>query len=84
MGFVPRAGQPGRRKKLSGRVYLGMIGMADTMPYEFWRWELVQETGWTLDQVDALSVKDWNDWLHIRDGKAKARATMRNKNNRSR
>ena len=32
-----------------------MVGMADSMPHEFWRWELIQETGWTLDQVDALS-----------------------------
>lgn len=54
------------------------------MPYEFWRWELVQETGWTLDQVDALSVKDFNDWLHIRDGKAKARGFMSKQRNRSR
>ena len=54
------------------------------MPHEFWRWELVQDTGWTLEQVDALSVKDWNDWLHIRDGKAKARGWMNNKHNRSR
>ena len=84
MGVIPSIHQYGRCKKLSGRVYLGMIGMADSMPHEFWRWELVQETGWTLEQVDALSVKDFNDWLQIRDGKAKARATMRNKNNRSR
>ena len=60
-----------------------MTGMADVMPHEFWRWELVQETGWTLDQVDALSVKDWNDWLHIRDGKAKARGFMNKQRSRS-
>jgi len=42
------------------------------------------ETGWTLDQVDALSVKDWNDWIQIRDGKAKARGFMNSKNKRSR
>lgn len=54
------------------------------MPHEFWRWELVQDTGWTLDQVDALSVKDRNDWLQIRDGKAKARGFMSKQKNRSR
>ena len=53
------------------------------MPHEFWRWELVQDTGWTLDQVDALSVKDWNDWLQIRDGKAKARGFMSKQRSRS-
>jgi len=57
-----------------------MTGMSDTIPHEFWRWELVQETGWTLEQVDALSVADFNDWLQIRDGKAKARRWMNNKN----
>ena len=60
-----------------------MTGMADSMPHEFWRWELIKETGWTLEQVDALSVQDWNDWLQIRDGKAKARGWMNNKRNRS-
>lgn len=60
-----------------------MIGMADSMPYEFWKWELVQDTGWTLEQVDALSVKDFNDWLHIRDGKAKARGFMSKQRSRS-
>ena len=60
-----------------------MIGMSDSMPHEFWRWELVQDTGWTLDQVDALSVKDWNDWLQIRDGKAKARGFMSKQRSRS-
>lgn len=55
--------------------------MSDSMPYEFWRWEIVNETGWTLDYVDALSVADMNEWLHIRDGKAKARGWMNKKNN---
>ena len=46
------------------------------MPMEFWRWELVKETGWTLDYVDALSVADFNEWLQVRDGTGKARKTL--------
>lgn len=61
-----------------------MTGRSEGLPYEFWRWELVQETGWTLDQVDALPVKDWLDWLQIRDGKAKAQNFMSNKKGRDR
>ena len=61
-----------------------MTGMSDTVPHEYWRWELVQETGWTLEQVDALSVTDYWNWMQIRDGKAKARGWMNNKHNRSR
>ena len=61
-----------------------MIGMADSMPHEFWRWELVQETGWTLEQVDALSVADYWNWMQIRDGKAKARGFMNKQKSRRR
>ena len=46
------------------------------MPMEYWRWELVKETGWTLDYVDALSIADWNEWLQVRDGMNKARKTL--------
>lgn len=42
------------------------------MPWEYWRWELVRETGWTLDVVDALSLKDFAEWIQVRDGKNKA------------
>lgn len=46
------------------------------MPHEYWRWQLVEETGWTLEQVDALSIADFNEWLQVRDGKAKAHKSI--------
>jgi len=46
------------------------------VPWEYWRWELVRETGWTLETVDALSVRDFAEWLHVRDGKNKASKTV--------
>ncbi len=42
------------------------------MPDEYWRWRMVMETGWTLDQVDALTVEQWHEYLQYRDGLAKA------------
>lgn len=46
------------------------------MPWEYWRWELVKETGWTLEYVDALSVGDFAEWIQVRDGKAKANKSL--------
>ncbi len=46
------------------------------MPWEYLRWELVDETGWTLDVIDALSVNDFAEWIQVRDGKAKAKRSL--------
>jgi len=32
---------------------------------------LVEETGWTLEYVDGLSVADMNEWIQVRDGERK-------------
>jgi len=44
----------------------------------FWRWELIKETGWTIEQVNALKVSDFREWLQVRDGLSKARASLLN------
>lgn len=43
------------------------------MPDEFWIWRLVQETGWTLEYIDSLSIEHWHEWLAIRDAEVKAK-----------
>ncbi|MDD3948751.1 MAG: hypothetical protein PHT43_04740, partial [Anaerolineaceae bacterium] len=58
-----------------GRVYMAAV-KKQGLPWEYWRWELVKETGWTLEYVDALSVADMNEWLQVRDGMSKARKTL--------
>jgi hypothetical protein len=32
------------------------------------RWQLVKEFGWTLEQVDSLSVADLHEYLNVRSG----------------
>lgn len=61
-----------RRKKLSRRVYLAGVGV---MPYpdEVHPWLVVFKTGWTLEQVNALSEKDYQDFFSIRDGMMKSK-----------
>lgn len=51
----------------------------DGVPWEYWRWEIIGETGWTLDYVDALPVGDFVEWLQVRDGRAKARRFLARK-----
>ena len=48
------------------------------MPDEYWRWKIVFDTGWTLDQVDALTLKDYHEYFQVQDGVAKAAAVPRN------
>lgn len=43
------------------------------MPDEFWEWELILETGWTLEYVHSLTVQDYYNYLQIRDAKGKAK-----------
>ena len=46
------------------------------MPHEFWKWELIRETGWSLEYVDALTVADFNEWVQVRDGVSKGRNSL--------
>lgn len=40
---------------------------------ELIRWTLAERFGWTLAEVDALSMMDLADFYQIEDGRAKAR-----------
>jgi len=43
------------------------------MPTEFFEWQMVFETGWTLEYIrNDISVQDFNDYLQIKDARAKA------------
>ncbi len=46
------------------------------MPYEFWRWQLAKEFGWTLEYVDSLSVGDWQEYHSVQDGLQKAKGSI--------
>jgi hypothetical protein len=41
------------------------------------RWNIAERFGWTLDEVDALTVSDLFDLFQIDDGRGKARAEMK-------
>ena len=43
------------------------------MPYEYHRWEIVKETGWSLEYIDALSLGDYFERFQVQDGISKAR-----------
>lgn len=38
---------------------------------------LADETGWTLAQVDEMTLQDYTDWLSFREAKQKAQPTPR-------
>ncbi len=38
---------------------------------------MVFETGWTLDQIDALTIEQWHEYMQFKDGKAKAENFLR-------
>ena len=42
------------------------------MPFEDFRWTLVEKTGWTLEYIRSLKVKDIHEYLQILDGREKA------------
>ena len=40
---------------------------------ELIRWTLAERFGWTLPQVDALSMSDLAEFYQVEDGRAKSR-----------
>ena len=48
-------------------------------PFEALRWDMVEATGWTLEYIDSLPFSEVQNYLGIRDGRAKARGSIRNK-----
>ena len=42
------------------------------MPLEYWRWQIARAFGWTLPQVDALKMAEFQEYFQVRDGIAKA------------
>ncbi len=46
------------------------------MPDEFWRWHFVKEFGWSLEQVDNLSLGDLREYRSIQDGLAKVKGSI--------
>lgn len=46
-------------------------GSLEGMPWEFYRWLMAERFGWTLGEVDALSMGDIHEWMQIEDAKAK-------------
>jgi hypothetical protein len=44
------------------------------MPQEYMDWKIVEDTGWTLDYIRSLSMRDVHDYIQITDAKAKARS----------
>jgi hypothetical protein len=43
---------------------------------EWWavtRWEIAQDTGWTLDAIEELSFEDVWEYLSLRDASARVR-----------
>ena len=47
--------------------------MGAPAPLEFLEWQIVFETGWTLEQVRAMSMQDYHNYWQIKDALSKAR-----------
>ena len=58
--------------KISKAVFFA-LRYGDPVPWAYWRWELVERFGWTLDYIDSLALDDFNEYMQVCDGKAKAR-----------
>jgi hypothetical protein len=49
------------------------------LPFEYFRWEMAGDFGWTLEYVDSLSMADMQEWLAVRDGKMNAGTSLFNR-----
>ena len=46
------------------------------MPWEYWRWEIVKTTGWTLEYIDSLDMKDLHEYMQVNDGLGKGKSSL--------
>jgi hypothetical protein len=46
------------------------------MPWEYWRWKIAEQFHWTLEQIDALSMADLEEYFQIQDGVHKASTSL--------
>ncbi len=49
------------------------------MPWEFYRWQIAEKYGWTLGEVDALSMGELGEWFQIEDALGKYRDAHKQK-----
>ena len=42
------------------------------LPYAYYRWKLAEQFGWTLHEVDNLSMADYHEYLQVTDARNKA------------
>ena len=47
--------------------------MGESLPFEYVRWTLAERFGWTLEQVDALSLADLHEFYQVVEGTNKAK-----------
>lgn len=55
---------------------MGWVGANSGLPWEYWRWEIATQTGWSLEYVDALTMADVHEYMQILDGVSKGRASI--------
>jgi hypothetical protein len=56
-------------------VYFHLVGADGTpAPLELVRWRIAERFGWTLPEVDSMSLADLHEMMQIDDGVSKARA----------
>jgi hypothetical protein len=71
-------GTASRPKLLSQRVYLH-LATDKPAPVEYLKWELIRQTGWTLEYIERLPMARWQEWLQVEDGKIHASHSLFNK-----
>ena len=54
-------------------MYLSLIGDGTPAPFEVTRWRLVERFGWTLAEVDGMTMADLHELYQVDDGIGKAR-----------
>lgn len=64
-------------------MYFFLIGMRDSEgkeygePYEYIRWKIAKQYGWTLREVDAITMQDLTNYYQIQDAERKAASFLR-------
>jgi hypothetical protein len=49
------------------------LGFGRSLPSQWWDWTLARETGWTLEYIRNMSVKDFHEYIQIRDAESRVR-----------
>lgn len=55
---------------------MGLLGLNEGIPYAYWKWMIVERTGWSIGYIDSLSISTLHEYLQVLEGRHKYQTSL--------